>query len=63
MNYEDWSQAISREVTAFNESGPKVSNPFLEAYEDELNEQEELSLLQPKVKMNSFSFSSHLSGK
>jgi hypothetical protein len=63
VNFDQWIQAISREVIAFNDSGPKVSNRFLEAYEDELNEEEELSILESKAKVNSFNFSSHLSGK
>ncbi len=48
MNFDQWNQSIGRDVTAFNDSGPKVSNRLLEAYEDELNEEEELSLLESK---------------
>ena len=50
MNYDQWTQSITRDVTTFNDSGPKVVNRLLEAYEDELNEEEELSNLELKAK-------------
>jgi hypothetical protein len=57
MNFDQWNQSIGREVTAFNDGGPKVSNRLLEAYEDELNEEEELSILEPKAKMKNRGYS------
>jgi hypothetical protein len=53
MNYDQWTQSINRDVTAFNDSGPKVVNRLLEAYEDELNEEEELSILESGAKTKS----------
>ncbi len=50
MDFDQWSQSISREVAAFTDNGPKVSNRFLEAYEDELNEEEEIAILSVKKK-------------
>jgi hypothetical protein len=51
MDFDQFIQSISREVVAFNDTGPKVSNRLLEAYEDELNEEEELSILESKATM------------
>ena len=53
MNFDQWAHAITREVAAFSDNGPKDSNRFLEAYEDELNEEEENAILVPKAKANS----------
>jgi hypothetical protein len=63
MDFNQWNNAISRDVTAFNDTSPKEINRLLEAYEDELNEEEDVSALESKTKMNPFHFSSHLSGK
>ena len=63
MNYDQWTQSINRDVTTFNDGGPKVSNRLLEAYEDELNEEEELSILESKAKTNNRSHSYYGFGK
>ena len=50
MDFDQFIQSISREVIAFNDAGPKVSNRLLEAYEDELNEEEEMAITEAKAK-------------
>jgi len=63
MNFDQWAHAITREVAAFSDSGPKDSNRYLEAYEDELNEDEENAILMPKAKANSRDLSSQRAGR
>jgi uncharacterized protein YeaO (DUF488 family) len=63
MNFDQWTHAISREVTAFNDNGPKVSNRFLEAYENELNEEEENAISNSKAKTNRRDLSSLRGGR
>jgi hypothetical protein len=63
MDFDQWTQSICREVAAFTDNSPKVSNRFLEAYEDELNEEEEIAILSAKTKVNNGNLSSMRPGK
>ena len=63
MNFDQWAHAITREVTAFSDNGAKNSNRFLEAYEDELNEEEENAISIPMTKANSRDLSSQRAGR
>jgi uncharacterized protein YeaO (DUF488 family) len=63
MDFDQWTQSISREVTAFSDNSPKVSNRFLEAYEDELNEEEEIAILGANTKMKTGNLSALQLGK
>jgi hypothetical protein len=63
MDYDQWTQSISREVAAFTDNGPKVSNRFLEAYEDELNEEEETATMRGKTQVKNSGLSSTRVGR